>query len=103
MFNYDFSLSDDDIELEIKAKLIKLIETGNFKTLLTSSDLATIKKRYEEGIFSIYEDAKRKHESILNTGMPWWGWLVIAYTGYDDVWRFMTSSFFFPILLIICI
>lgn len=32
--------------------------------------------------------------------MPWWGWLVIAYTGYDDIWRFMTSSFFFPILLL---
>lgn len=78
-----------------------LLETTPFKVLLSSSDFNIIKKRFEEGIYSIYEDAKRKHESLLNTGMPWWGWLVIAYTGYDDVWRFITSSFFFPILLLL--
>ncbi len=33
--------------------------------------------------------------------MPWWGWLVIAYTGYDDIWRMVTSSFFFPLIIII--
>lgn len=79
------------------------IDKGDFKVLLSAADLNLIKKRFEEGIFSIYEDAKRKHESFLNTGMPWWGWLVIAYTGYDDVWRFITSSMFFPLVFLISI
>ena len=68
--------------------------------MLSNSDINIIKKRFDEGIFSIYEDAKRKHENLLNTGMPWWGWLVIAYTGYDDVWRFITSSMFFPLIIL---
>lgn len=38
---------------------------------------------------------------MLNTGMPWWGWLVIAYTGYDDVFNFFRSSFFFPIIILV--
>lgn len=33
--------------------------------------------------------------------MPWWGWLIIAYTGYDDIFRLATSYLFIPVLLLI--
>lgn len=68
--------------------------------MLSQSDISSIKKRWEEGIFSLYEDAKRKHESIISTGMPWWGWLVIAYTGWDDALNLITSSIFFPLIIV---
>jgi hypothetical protein len=102
VIGYDNKVDDDQIN-EALNKLPSLLENTTFKTLLTSSDLVVVRNRFQEGIFSIYEDAKRKHENILSTGMPWWGWLVIAYTGYDDVWRFFTSGFFFPIVLIVVV
>lgn len=78
-----------------------MLDQGSFKTLLNSVDISAVKKRFEDGILTLYEDAKRRHENVISTGMPWWGWLVIAYTGYDDIWRLVTSSIFFPLIIII--
>lgn len=101
MFKYSSEVTEEEINSILKSSLSNLLENSGNKILLSQSDISSVKKRWEEGIFSLYEEAKRKHESIINTGMPWWGWLAIIYTGYDDVFRLITSSIFFPILIIV--
>ena len=58
-----------------------------------------MKNRFEENILSLLEDAKRKHDSIGTGGMPWWGWGLLIYTGYDDIFRLVTSYMIWPILI----
>lgn len=64
--------------------------------------MVNMKNRFEANTLQIYEDAKRRNINFAPGGMPIWGWLLIAYTGYDDIFRLITSYMFIPILLIIC-
>lgn len=84
----------------LRVELPNLFSKEQFKVNFEKQELIIIKKRFEETLFSIYDDAKRKHENISTGAMPLWGWAVIAYTGYDDIYRLLTSYMLLPIVLI---
>ena len=60
-----------------------------------------MKLRYEANVLGLYEEAKRKHQAKSGGSMPWWGWLLLLYLGYDDIFRLLGSYMFFPTILVI--
>ena len=88
---------------EIKQKLNVCLYETEFIPFHDKNELLSIKNRFEANAVSILEDAKRKHESFGSFGMPWWGWILIAYTGYDDIFRIFTSYLAIPLIILIVV
>lgn len=99
VFDYNFSNDEDQTITFIKNESKVLLEKNNFKVLCDKTEFYSLKNRFEENILSLLEDAKRKHESNGASGMPWWGWCLLLYTGYDDVFRLATSYLMIPMLI----
>ena len=99
VFDYNFSTDEEQTVSLIQNESKILLEKNNFKVLVEKSEFYGLKNRFEENILSLLEDAKRKHESNGASGMPWWGWCLLLYTGYDDVLRLATSYLMIPLLI----
>lgn len=63
--------------------------------------MSSIKSRFEANSLQVYEDAKRRNINFAPGGMPIWGWVLMVYLGYDDIFRLITSYMFIPVLLLI--
>jgi len=37
---------------------------------------------------------------MFQGSIPWWGWVLIVYLGYDDVLRLVMSYWIIPVLLL---
>jgi hypothetical protein len=102
-FKKDFKTlkSKDQLNLFL-SNLSSLVEKEKgTEILFKSEDLHLMKIKFEEGIAIILEDAKRRQQSIFQTNMPWWGWVLIVYFGYDDVLRLIGSYWIIPVILLL--
>jgi hypothetical protein len=37
---------------------------------------------------------------LFNNNLPWWGWVLLAFFGFDDALRLVTSAWIFPVLIL---
>jgi hypothetical protein len=66
---------------------------------MRSNEIASMKRKFEEGITNILEDAKRRKVGFFTNSLPWWGWLLIVFFGFDDFMRWVKTMWIVPILV----
>ncbi len=76
-------------------------ETENFEGLLRQNEISSMKRKFEEGITSILEDAKRRKAGLFQNNLPWWAWVLIIFFGFDDFLRWVKTIWIVPIILLI--
>lgn len=59
-----------------------------------------MRRKFDDGLYNILDDAKRRQQNIFKGNMPWWGWILIVYFGYDDILRLAYSYWLIPVILI---
>jgi hypothetical protein len=88
----------EEIILHLKAIIEK--ESDNFEAFLRQNEITSMKRKYEEGIANILEDAKRRKAGIFTNSMPWWVYVLLIFFGYDDIIRLVFSKWLVVVLLI---
>jgi hypothetical protein len=68
---------------------------------MRQNEISSMKRKFEDGITAIFEDAKRRREGLFTNSLPWWGWGLIIFFGFDDFFRWVKSIWIVPILLVI--
>lgn len=76
-------------------------ETETFEGLLRQNEISSMKRKFEEGITSLLEDAKRRKSGLFQHNLPWWAWALIIFFGFDDFLRWIKSIWIVPIILLI--
>lgn len=76
-------------------------ETETFEGLLRQNEISSMKRKFEEGITSLLEDAKRRKSGLFQHNLPWWAWALIIFFGFDDFLRWVKSIWIVPIILLI--
>jgi hypothetical protein len=76
-------------------------ETETFEGLLRQNEISSMKRKFEEGITSLLEDAKRRKSGLFQHNLPWWAWALIIFFGFDDFLRWVKSIWIIPIILLI--
>jgi len=100
-FNYE---KDDNLYNHVMSQIESLLNNPyNKESLYKPEEISVLKRKFDEGIDIILDDAKRRHASIFSNNLPWWGWALILYLGYDDFFRFIGSYWFIPVILILAL
>ncbi len=86
---------------KISAILEKENNLNSFIILSRATEISTIKRNFEDGIAGILEDAKRRKSGSLIENLPWWGWALLLFFGFDDVLRWIYSLWIVPILMFV--
>ena len=60
-----------------------------------------MKRKFENSITNILEDAKRRREGLQISNMPYWFYGLLLFFGYDDLFRIIKSFYIIYILLIV--
>jgi hypothetical protein len=76
-------------------------ESETFEGLLRQNEISSMKRKFEEGITSLLEDAKRRKAGLFQNNLPWWAWALIIFFGFDDFLRWAKTIWIVPILLLI--
>lgn len=76
-------------------------QSDSFEVLMRQNEISSMKRKFEEGISQILEDAKRRKSGFFSNSLPWWGWALLAFFGFDDLLRWIKSLWIIPILLLI--
>ena len=76
-------------------------ETETFEGVLRQNEISSMKRKFEEGITSLLEDAKRRKSGLFQHNLPWWAWALIIFFGFDDFLRWVKSIWIVPIILLI--
>ena len=76
-------------------------ESDKFEVLMRQNEISSMKRKFEDGITSILEDAKRRKAGLFTSNLPWWGWALLIFFGLDDFLRWIRSMWIIPILLLI--
>jgi len=92
-----------DVSLEnLLVNLSKLLEKDSeFEILLKQNEILSVRRKFEDGITNILEDAKRRKSGFLANGLPWWGWCLLFFFGFDDLLRWIRTMWIVPILLLV--
>ena len=72
---------------------------GEKEVLLKPGDILALKKKFENGISEILEEAKRRKEG-LRMNMPIWFYVLLVFFGYDDFFRLVRTRYSFYILIL---
>ncbi len=64
------------------------------------SDISSLRRKFEDGITNILEEAKRRKSGFFGNGLPWWGWALLLFFGFDDLMRWVKSKWIIPILIV---
>jgi hypothetical protein len=97
----DFDTNPTMDEDEIRLKVInKLKEENDFEPLMKQGEIILMKRKFENSITNILEDAKRRREGLQISNMPYWFYGLLIFFGYDDLFRVVKSFYIIPILLI---
>ena len=97
----DFDTNPTMDEDEIRLKVInKLKEENEFEPLMKQGEIILMKRKFENSITNILEDAKRRREGLQISNMPYWFYGLLIFFGYDDLFRVVKSFYIIPILLI---
>ena len=72
---------------------------GEKELLLKPGDILALKKKFENGISEILEEAKRRKEG-LRMNMPIWFYVLLVFFGYDDFFRLVRTRYSFYILIL---
>jgi hypothetical protein len=76
-------------------------ENESFEVLMRQNELSSIKRKFEDGITNILEDAKRRKGGLFLKNLPWWAWCLLIFFGFDDFLRWVRSFWIIPILLLV--
>jgi hypothetical protein len=68
---------------------------------MRQNEISSMKRKFEEGITQILEDAKRRKAGLFSNNLPWWGWALIIFFGFDDFFRWAKSIWIVPIIILI--
>ncbi len=87
----------------IEANIMRILESENdtLEVLMRQNEISSMKRKFEDGITALLEDAKRRKQDLFSHNLPWWGWVLIIIFGLDDIWRWVKSIWIVPILVII--
>ena len=83
-----------------------------YERLFNETEISSFKIKYEEGIQNIYDEAKGKHvripiiylkmqANIKKQTVPLWAWILILYLGYEDVYKFISSYWIIPLIILL--
>ena len=96
-----FKFEDCPTEEEIKIKVIEEMKKNNeFEDLMKQGEIILMKRKFENKITNILEDAKRRREGLQISNMPYWFYGLLLFFGYDDLFRIIKSFYIIYILLI---
>ena len=96
-----FKFDDCPTEEEIKIKVIEEMKKNNeFEDLMKQGEIILMKRKFENKITNILEDAKRRREGLQISNMPYWFYGLLLFFGYDDLFRIIKSFYIIYILLI---
>ncbi len=92
-----------DVSLEnLLINLNKLLEKDSeFEILMKQNEILSVRRKFEDGITNILEDAKRRKSGFFANGLPWWGWCLLFFFGFDDFLRWIRTMWIIPILLLV--
>lgn len=74
---------------------------SDFEVLMKQNEILSVKRKFEDGINNILEDAKRRKSGFFANGLPWWGWCLLIFFGFDDFFRWIKTMWIIPILILI--
>ncbi len=94
------AITENEINKLVEETLKEKKDKKEFEILLKQGDILSLKKKFEKGISNILEDAKRRREGLQISNMPYWFYFLLAFFGYDDLFRVVKSFYIIPILLI---
>jgi len=98
IFNYE---RNDEQFNDVMANTEKFLTIEeNSKVFYKPEEILVFRRKFDEAIELIFDDAKRRHSSIFKNNLPWWGWALILYLGYDDFLRLAYSYWIIPVTLI---
>ncbi len=89
----------EEMKKEAKEKKEKEIEF-EFDVLMKQGEIILMKRKFENSITNILEDAKRRREGLQISNMPYWFYGLLLFFGYDDLFRIIKSYYIIYILLI---
>ena len=89
---------DEDL---MNGRIKNYIKTMESEPLLKQGEIITMRRKFENGISNLLEDAKRRREGLSIGNMPFWFYGLLIFFGYDDVLRLIKSKMIFPILILI--
>ena len=96
-----FDFKECPTEEEIKQKVIeKMKEENEFEVLMKQGEIILMKRKFENSITNILEDAKRRREGLQISNMPYWFYILLIIFGYDDLFRIIKSFYVIYFLLI---
>ncbi len=75
-------------------------ESEHFENLMRQNEISSMKRKFEEGVTQLLEDAKRRKGGIFQNNLPWWGWALIIFFGLDDFLRWARSIWIIPMLML---
>lgn len=87
--------------IEPKIKRILEVENDTLEVLMRQNEISSMKRKFEDGITALLEDAKRRKQDLFANNLPWWGWVLIVLFGFNDALRWVTSIWIVPILLLV--
>ncbi len=90
----------DEVLQSLLRNLNNLLQNeSEFDILLKQNEILSVRRKFEDGISIILEDAKRRKNGFLATGLPWWAWLLLFFFGFDDLMRWIRTMWIIPILI----
>ena len=96
-----FDFKECPTEEEIKQKVIeKMKEENEYEVLMKQGEIILMKRKFENSITNILEDAKRRREGLQISNMPYWFYILLIIFGYDDLFRIIKSFYVIYFLLI---
>ena len=87
------NLNEEYNEEAILAKLPEMLSKEEPEQFLKQTEIFNLKKRFEAGATQILEDAKRRREGFSVSNMPYWFYFLLAFFGYDDVFRWLKNIY----------
>ena len=75
-------------------------KNNEFEDLMKQGEIILMKRKFENKITNILEDAKRRREGLQISNMPYWFYGLLLFFGYDDLFRIIKSFYIIYILLI---
>ncbi|MCQ2819971.1 MAG: hypothetical protein MJ252_22115 [archaeon] len=68
---------------------------------LKQNEVFNLKKRFEAGSTQILEDAKKRREGFSLKDMPYWFYALLAFFGYDDVFRWLKNIYMLIFVIVV--
>ena len=85
----------------MNGRIKNYVKSMESEPLLKQGEIITMRRKFENGISNLLEDAKRRREGLSIGNMPFWFYGLLLFFGYDDLFRIIKSKMIFPILILI--